>query len=50
MSRLLAGTLFTLAGGAAALWFKARRDEPEIDARTRARLAPHSSSGGSVGA
>jgi hypothetical protein len=50
MSRLLTGTLLTLAGGAAALWLKGRRDEPDIDARTHARLAPRTASGGSASA
>lgn len=49
MNRLLTGTLLTLAGGTAALWLKARRDEPELERRTRNRLAPRNP-GGSAGA
>lgn len=45
MNRYLTGTLVTLAGGAAAIWMKARRDEPELEARTRERLAPRSRTG-----
>lgn len=45
MNRLLTGTLLALAGGTAAAWLKARRDEPALDARTRDRLAPRNPDG-----
>lgn len=45
MNRLLTGTLLTLAGGTAALWLQARRDEPELERRTRDRLASRAKEG-----